>query len=73
MWGGSEGEGEGDRGRLKRKGLVGLGESGAVVEVSSGAEAMVRRLGVGHLLATMFFMPPIYVCVAKQKLLQMRS
>lgn len=41
--GGSEGEGEGDRGRLKRKGLVGLEDFSAVVEGSSGAEAMVRR------------------------------
>lgn len=36
--GGSEGEGDGDRGRLKRKGLVGL-------EESSAPEPMARRLG----------------------------
>lgn len=38
--GGSDGEGDGDRGRLKRKGLVGLEECGAEVESSSGAAAM---------------------------------
>lgn len=41
--GGPDGEGDGDRGCLKRKGLVGLGECGPAVEVSSGAEAMARK------------------------------
>lgn len=41
LWGGSDGEGDGDRGRLKRKGLVGFEEEGVVLEGSSGAEAMV--------------------------------
>lgn len=40
--GGSDNEGEGDRGRLKRKGLVGL-EDGVVLEGSSGAETMVME------------------------------
>lgn len=63
--GGSEGEGGGDRGRgrLKRKGFVGSEELGAVVEESSGAEAMVRRLVVGHLLTTMFH--ATHICIAK--------
>lgn len=39
---GSDGVGDGERGRLKRKGLVGLEEWGVLVEGSSGAEAMVR-------------------------------
>ena len=43
MRGVSDGEGEGERGRLKRKGLVGLEESGASVEGASGAEAIVKR------------------------------
>lgn len=73
---GSEGDGEGDRGRLKRKGLVGLEAWGAVVEEnSSGAEAIVRRLGVGHLLTTTFhatyMCEYIHMCVAKEMLLQM--
>lgn len=43
--GGSEGEGDGDRGRLKRKGLVVLeGCWVGLVEGSSGAEAIARRL-----------------------------
>lgn len=67
--GGSEGEGDGDRGRLKRKGFVGLEEEGAVVEEEfSGAEVMVRRSGVDHLLTTFH---TVYVCLAKDMLLRM--
>ena len=40
----SEGVGDGDRGRLKRKGLVGLEEVGGGLEGLSGGEAMVRRV-----------------------------
>ena len=48
--GGSNGEGDADRGRLKRKGLVGLEEYGAAVEASSGTEAMAMSGLVDSLL-----------------------
>lgn len=67
MWGGSDGEGDGDRGRLKRKGfLVGFEEEeGVVLEESSGAEAMVKEW-VGRWLIENVLCHPVFML---QKLL----